>query len=311
MTAARDLDAAGIRDPRLRASYRACRRINASYGRTFYLATLLLTRDRRPAVHALYAFARQADEVVDKADPSMATEERSRRLDALAAALADGGGDDVVIPAVRDTARRYRIAPELFDDFMASMRMDLTRSSYRTWHDLLRYMEGSAAAIGSQLLPVLGTVPGADAEAEAEAYARHLGIAFQLTNFIRDVGEDLSRGRVYLPETDLSRFSVTRADLVAGVVTDDVARLLAFEVERTHELYRAAEPGIELLHPASRDCVRTAFTLYRAILDEVERSGYRVFNHRARVAVRRRAVALPAARRARRVRRSAQATNSP
>jgi phytoene synthase len=205
------------------------------------------------------------------------------------------------MPAVHDTIVRNNIPLGPFDDFLASMRMDLTTTEYATWDDLLGYMNGSAAAIGSQLLPVLGTVRGA--KADAEPYARTLGLAFQLTNFIRDVGEDLTRGRVYLPKEDLAAFGVTTDDLATRKIDANIKALLAFEISRAHELYRSAEPGIELLRPASRDCVRTAFRLYRGILDAIERSGYRVLDRRASVNTPRRlSVAVPAVVRARRAR---------
>jgi phytoene synthase len=297
----RALDAAGINDPQLRASYRACRAVNAAHGRTFYLATLLLPPAKRPPVHALYGFARRADEIVDAIDPALDVAERERQLTEWTDMLVRGTGLDPVMPAVHDTIVRNNIPLGPFDDFLASMRMDLTTSEYATWDDLLGYMNGSAAAIGSQLLPVLGTVRGA--AADAEPYARTLGLAFQLTNFIRDVGEDLTRGRVYLPKEDLAAFGVTADDLATRKIDANIKALLAFEISRAHELYRSAEPGIELLHPTSRDCVRTAFRLYRGILDAVERSGYRVLDRRASVSSPRRfAVATPAIVRARRAR---------
>ncbi len=297
----RALDSAGIVDPRLRASYRACRAVNAAYGRTFYLSTLLLPPAKRPAVHALYGFARRADEIVDAIDPAIDVAERDRQLTEWTELLLRGAGEDPIMPAVHDAIVRNNIPLHLFDDFLASMRMDLTTSEYGTWHDLVVYMQGSAAAIGSQMLPVLGTVPGT--LNEAEPYARTLGIAFQLTNFIRDVGEDLARGRVYLPKDDLTAFGVTADDLLAGKVDANIKALLAFEISRAHELYRSAEPGIELLHPSSRDCVRTAFRLYRGILDAIERNGYQVLDRRASVSLPRRlAIYLPAWNRARRAR---------
>jgi phytoene synthase len=298
----RALDAAGIVDPTLRASYRACRAVNAAHGRTFYLATTLLPPAKRPAVHALYGFARRADEIVDAIDPTLDVAERDRQLTEWTELLLRGTGVVPIMPAVHDAIVRNNIPLNLFDDFLASMRMDLTTSEYGTWHDLVVYMQGSAAAIGSQLLPILGTVPGT--LNEAEPYARTLGIAFQLTNFIRDVGEDLARGRVYLPKDDLTAFGVTADDLATGRVDANIKALLAFEISRAHELYRSAEPGIELLHPSSRDCVRTAFRLYRGILDAVERHGYRVLDRRASVSLPRRlAIAVPAWSRARRARR--------
>jgi phytoene synthase len=279
----------------LDAAYDECRRINAAHGRTYYLATLLLPPSKRPAVHALYGLARYADDIVD--EPRSTTADAKARLDRLEDALFAGDDDPPFLAAVRDTVARWRIAGELFAAFFRSMRMDLDVSEYATWGDLCDYMHGSAAVIGLQLLPILEPLPGLGAV--AEPYAADLGRAFQLTNFIRDVGEDLRRGRVYLPKEDLAAFGVTRDQLETGTVTSAVRRLLAFEVARARELFRDAEPGIRLLHPTSRDCVRTAFVLYRGILDEVERSGYSVLDRRARVgSVTRAAVAAPALARA-------------
>ncbi len=256
--------------PDLAAAYRACRRINAHYGRTFFLATRLLPADRRPAVHALYGFARLADEIVDDVAATSAAG-RARELTAferaVAAALGGGEAASPVLVALADTVRRYRIDPALFADFLASMRMDLTVTGYRTFADLAGYVHGSAGVIGLQLLPVLGT---AGPRAEAEPYAAALGEAFQLTNFLRDVGEDLDRGRLYLPAEELAAFGVDRARLErahrTGRHDPAVRRALAHLVAYNHAVYRRAEPGIALLRRESRPCVRTAATLYRRIL---------------------------------------------
>ncbi|CAM5636572.1 hypothetical protein SFUMM280S_11518 [Streptomyces fumanus] len=212
----RELDAAGVTDPRLRAAYARCRRLNARHGRTYFLATRLLPADRRPAVHALYGFARHADDIVDDLHADATAAERAAALDRLdarlRAALAGGrpAGEPVVL-AVADTAARYAIDPAHFTDFMASMRSDLTVTDYATYADLRAYMHGSAAVIGLQMLPVLGTVT---ARATAAPHAAALGVAFQLTNFLRDVGEDLDRGRVYLPADLLAAHGADRALLV-------------------------------------------------------------------------------------------------
>jgi phytoene synthase len=163
-------------------------------------------------------------------------------------------------------------------------------------------MYGSAAIIGLQMLPVLQPLPGL--EAQAAVHARLLGEAFQMSNFIRDVGEDLDRGRVYLPEEDLAAFGVTREDLLHGRRTGQlrggVADLLRFEIERTRALYARAEPGIAMLHPTSRDSIRCAFDLYGGILGAVEDAGLAVLHQRVAVPLPRRlAVAGPALRRAR------------
>jgi phytoene synthase len=292
---ARELDAAGITDPALRESYERCRRLNAAHGRTYYLSTLLLPPAKRPYVHALYGFARYADEIVDDLDSTLTDAEKadwlvgwgSRFLEEVKA----GGSDHPVSRAVVDTVRRWDIPLGLFEDFLASMRMDLTVTDYPTYDDLMVYVWGSAAVIGLQMVPVLEPLVPREV---AEPYATDLGIAFQLSNFIRDVGEDLRRGRVYLPLEDLALFGVDRERLARGVVDGPVRRLLAYEIARTRELYRSAEQGIRLLHPTSRDCIRTALRLYGGILDEIERADYQVLDRRVSVGpARRLAVAVP------------------
>ncbi|HTW20711.1 MAG TPA: phytoene/squalene synthase family protein [Mycobacteriales bacterium] len=298
----RELDAAGIVDPALRSSYAACRRINAAHGRTFYLSTLLLPAAKRPAVHALYGFARHADDIVDAFNPTASIEQRERELARWSARFLAGDGDGPVLPAVLDTIDRYAIPVRYFEDFLTSMRMDLVQSEYPSWDDLQDYTYGSAAVIGLQMLRVLGTVPGMSAA--AAPYARDLGVAFQLTNFIRDVGEDIRRDRVYLPKDELAAFGVTRDDLARGVVSAGFRRLLAFQIARARELLRSAEPGIRLLSPQSRECVLRARILYGGILDAVEAADYRVLDRRVSVGLARRAaVVVPGLVRARRDRR--------
>jgi len=309
----RELDAAGIVEPGLRASYQHCRRLNAAHGRTYYLATLLLPPAKRPYVHALYGFARYADEIVDDLDSALTAAEKADWLAAWGARFLDelrsGESADPVGRAVVDTARRWDIPRGRFEEFLAAMRMDLGVTEYPDYDALMRYVWGSAAVIGLQMLPILEPVDAA----LAEPYAVDLGVAFQLSNFIRDVGEDLRRGRVYLPMADLAHFGVDRERLARGVVDGPVRRLLAYEIARTRELYRSAEPGIRLLHPTSRECIRTALRLYRGILDEVERADYRVLDRRVSVRLTRRAaVALPGlARAAVRRRRAARGRSSP
>lgn len=156
--------AAGIEDPLLREGYRRCRELNAAHGRTFFLATRLLAPDQRPPVHALYGFARYADDILDDLDPRVGPAVRARRLQRLSERLFSGGAhaDDPLVAAVTHTARRYRISSQLFADFLASMRMDLTVTDYPDREALNRYMRGSAEAIGLQVLPILGTVTPVD-----------------------------------------------------------------------------------------------------------------------------------------------------
>ena len=293
------LDAAGITDPELRAAYEACRKLHAAHGRTYYLASLLLPPEKRPYVWALYGFARHADEYVDSLtdpDPDALLRWGADFLEALGSG---GTTEDPIAMAMLHTMRRWQIPRQHVEAFLESMQMDITVTGYATYADLEQYMYGSAAVIGLQMLPILEPLTP-----EAGARARALGEAFQMSNFIRDVGEDLKRGRVYLPQEDLDTFGVTRAALARGIVTPLIRELLAFEIERTRALYAFAEPGIDMLHPTSRDCMRTAFVLYGEILDAVERAGYQVLTQRVSVPLSRRlAVAAPAARRARSVRR--------
>jgi phytoene synthase len=292
---ARELDAAGLTDPALRHAYTHCRRLNARHGKTYFLATRLLPAHRRPAVHALYGFARWADDIVDchgsRPDPL----ERTAALEHLSASLRHGLdtrlSTEPVVHALADTAHRYAIDPRHFHDFMTAMRDDLTVTDYPTYADLRRYMHGSAAVIGLQMLPVLGTtVP----RGEAEPYAAALGVAFQLTNFLRDVGEDLDRGRVYIPAELLNAHGVDRDQLHWSRATGRrdtriTHALRAFEA-LTRDVYRQAAPGIALLAPVSRPCIRSAFVLYSGILDAVADDGYSVLHRRAVVPRRRRAV---------------------
>lgn len=290
----RELDAAGIDDPELRASYEACRRLNAKYGKTYYLATLLLPPAKRPYVHALYGFARYADEIVDDLGSTLTVQEKSAVLrewsSAFMADLDRGSSRDPIGRAVVDTVRRWDIPREHFEAFLHSMAMDLTVAEYATYDDLYEYTYGSAAVIGLQMVPILG--PLSDG-----AYPRavELGIAFQLANFIRDVGEDLERGRVYIPLDELAEFGLKRSDLERRVVDDRMRELLRYQIARVRRLEQASRAGVDLLDPTSRPCIEAARILYCGIVNEVERIDYQVFDHRATVSTRRRlVVAVPA-----------------
>jgi phytoene synthase len=291
--ALRELDAAGITDPALRVGYARCRALNAAHGRTYYLATLLLPAQKRPYVHALYGFARYVDDLVDDLAPSSTPQERAERLvtwsEDFLADLDWGATSDPVRRAVLDTIARWQIPHSYFAEFLESMAMDLTVTGYQTYADLERYMWGSAAVIGLEMLPILGRADDSVREDVLEQHAIALGTAFQMTNFLRDVDEDLRRGRVYVPQESLDRFGVDRDRLRRGRVDEPIRNLLAWEIERTRGLYRAAEPGIGMVHPTSRDCLRTAFTLYREILDAIERADYDVFSGRVSVGLPRRA----------------------
>ncbi|MFI7431702.1 phytoene/squalene synthase family protein [Micromonospora sp. NPDC049836] len=276
----------------LAAAYERCRELHRRHGRTYYLATRLLPAWKRRHVHALYGFTRYADEIVDRTEDLPPAERAAKLGDWSARFLAGLHGepvDDPLLPAVLHTIAVFDLDRADFASFLRSMAMDLTVMAYPTYHDLLDYMEGSAAVIGTMMLPILGSSD----PAAAREPARQLGFAFQLTNFIRDVAEDLDRGRTYLPDEDLARFDLTREDLLAartaGRTTPAIRELIRYETARAQAHYLAAAPGIPLLAPASQACMRTAYALYGGILDEVAAQGYDVFARRARVPGRKRA----------------------
>jgi len=263
----------------LEQSYARCRRLNRRYGTTYYWSTHLLPVVKRHHVHALYGFCRYADDIVDDLG-SMATPAQRRAAltdfgDRFFVDLESGRSDDPVLKAVVHTVRAFDIDPDCFRRFLRSMAMDFTCETYETFEDLLGYMDGSAAVIGEMMLPILEpTSP------EAYAHARDLGIAFQLSNFLRDVAEDLDRGRVYIPQEDLRKFG---ADPWLRTATPEWCDLMAFEIARTRRYYESADLGIPMLPPTSARCIRGARRLYSGILDEIEHSGYDVFGRRVRV----------------------------
>jgi phytoene synthase len=282
-----ELTAAGITDPDLRASYEECKRLNALHGKTYYLATLLLPKAKRPFVHALYGFARYADEIVDDLASELSVEEKAEVLsnwgNTVLADLKKGTSQDHVGRALIDTVKRFDIPHEHFEAFLHSMTMDLTVQEYESYEDLLEYVYGSAAVIGLEMVPILGPLHNDAFEA-----AKKLGIAFQLANFIRDVDEDLDRGRVYLPLKELDQFGVTREMLEERVLTPEIVEALKFQIARVRQLQAEAAPGIAMLEASSRPCIEAASTLYCGIVDEVEKIGYDIFSHRAKTSTGRR-----------------------
>ena len=271
----------------LQASYAECKRLNALHGKTYYLATLLLPKSKRPYVHALYGFARYADEIVDDLASTLTVDEKAKVLstwgDKILNDLKSGRSDDAVGRALIDTVNRFNIPHAHFEAFLHSMTMDLTVTEYQTYEDLLEYVYGSAAVIGLEMVPVLGVL-----EEGAYECAKKLGIAFQLANFIRDVGEDLDRGRIYLPLEELAQCGVSREMLEARVLTPQIIEALKFQIARVRQLQAEATPGIKMLEAASRPCIEAASTLYCGIVDEVEKIGYDIFNKRAKTSTARR-----------------------
>jgi len=280
-----ELTAAGIMDPDLRASYLECKRLNSLHGKTYYLATLLLPPAKRPFVHALYGFARYADEIVDDLASILTEEEKANSLkkwgDGVLADIRSGKSKDHVGSALVDTVKRFNIPIAHIEAFLNSMKMDLTITEYHSYEDLYEYVYGSAAVIGLQMVAVLGTNSDTDIK-EANIAAEKLGIAFQLANFIRDVGEDLDRGRIYLPITELQAHGVTREMLENRIVTPQIKSALKEQIRRVRILKEESATGIKLLSADSRSCIEAASELYCGIVDEVEKIDYEIFTKRAK-----------------------------
>jgi phytoene synthase len=263
----------------LAQSYAACRALHRAHGTTYYWATKALPRVIQPHVHALYGLCRYADEIVDAFDDT-ATHERAEALAVLDETLQHDlhrrRSDHLVLKAAVHTAGAFDLDAKLFSRFFMSMTRDLHQSSYDTFDDLAEYMDGSAAVIGEMMLPLLDP----DDPEAALSGARALGIAFQLTNFLRDVGEDLDRGRVYFPRDELAHFG---ADPRSRQVDDAWRAFCRFQIARIRAFYREADHGVTYLSGRSASGIRAARRLYAEILDRIEINDYDVFSQRARV----------------------------
>jgi phytoene synthase len=293
-----ELTKAGITDPALRTSYLECKRLNSLHGKTYYLATLLLPPEKRPFVHALYGFARYADEIVDDLASTLTDDEKANSLnqwgEGVISDIKSGNSYDVIGRALVDTVKRFDIPIQYFQAFLHSMSMDLTITEYQEYEDLQEYVYGSAAVIGLQMVSVLGIEKGFSIN-EVNAAAEKLGVAFQLANFIRDVGEDLDRGRVYLPIAELQAHGVTREMLERKVLTPQIKSALKEQIERVRKLQQESMVGINMLAKQSRACIQAASELYCGIVDEVEKIDYQIFSKRAKTSNwRRMKVAIPA-----------------
>lgn len=266
-------------EPDLDAAYAASKALNAHHGKTYYFSTLFFPPAIRRSVHALYGFVRYPDEIVDNPAPgtnpaALLAEYREATRDAMRT----GGSDLPVLHAFADMARRHALPPDFPLAFLDAMAMDLTRTRYETFEDLKTYTYGSASVVGLMMCHVIGI-----SDPCALAPAHDLGLAMQLTNFWRDIGEDWqTRGRIYLPLEDLERFGYTEAMLAGGVINDQFLDLMRFEIARAHELYAASDLGIPYITPECRLPVKLARVLYSRILDKIEANNYDVFTRRAR-----------------------------
>ncbi|MFO7630678.1 MAG: phytoene synthase [Prochlorococcaceae cyanobacterium] len=284
--------AAGSGFPSLEQAYELCRRETAEWAKTFYLGTLLMPPAKRRAIWAIYVWCRRTDELMDspeaQARPMQELAERLDSWEARTRELFAGEVRDGLDLVMHDTLARYPQPIEPYLEMIEGMRMDLAKHRYATFAELEQYCYRVAGTVGLMTQEVMGldpaytTAPWSERPNTSEA-AVALGIANQLTNILRDVGEDRSRGRIYLPLDELERFHYSEAELLAGVVNDNWRELMRFQLQRAREWFARSEAGVRWLAPDARWPVWASLRLYRGILDGIERLDYDVFNRRAYV----------------------------
>ncbi len=287
----------------LEDAYERCRQITAKYSKTFYIGTLLMPPAKRRAIWAIYVWCRRTDELVDGPAADLTTTETLDQWERHLESVFAGHPINDLDVALVDTLERFPISIQPFRDMIEGQRMDLYRSRYETFEELELYCYRVAGTVGLMTTPVMGvdttprTAPWDRGEVEdptKEAIA--LGVANQLTNILRDVGEDARRGRIYIPQQELALFNYTEEDLFNGVVDDRWRELMRFQIQRARKFFASAERGISLLSRDARFPVWAALMLYRGILDEIERNGYDVFRRRAYVPGPRKLIYIPIAR---------------
>ncbi|MEO8288746.1 MAG: phytoene/squalene synthase family protein [Chloroflexota bacterium] len=280
--------------PSMLWAYKACTEVIRNHSKSFYFSARLLPAQKQHGIMALYAFCRLSDDMVDEADAG--GEQNGTRESATEALqqwawtnhMPSPDEKNPVVVAWADTRNRYAIPDALPNELIAGVRMDLTIDRYETWNDLWIYGYRVASTVGLMSMYITGAET-----MDAVPYAVQLGVALQLTNILRDVGEDARDGRIYLPQEDMARFGYTEEMLLSGVINRQFINLMQFEIERAAALYDAAWPGIAMLPADSRVAVAAASTVYRGILDKIVASGYDVFNHRASLSMTEKVRALP------------------
>jgi 15-cis-phytoene synthase len=286
--------------PSLEASYELCRQVIAEYGKTFYLATLLMAESKRKAIWAIYAWCRNTDELVDGADSSNTTLDTLRVWEQQLEYVFTGKPCDRYDVALVDTIQRFpKLERQPFRDMIAGQKMDLQQSRYQNFEELYLYCYRVAGTVGLLSNAIVGvedrveTTPWSVGTPPPVAEAVSLGIAKQLTNILRDVGEDLQRGRIYLPLDELAAFNYSEEDLLHRRLNPQWREFMKFQIDRARRYYREAEVGIRALETDARWPVWAALLLYQQILDSIERNQYDVFNYRAYVSTPRKLLGVP------------------
>jgi phytoene synthase len=298
----RELDMS-VEDHVLAEAYERCGKVTGEYAKTFYLGTKLMTPDKQAAIWAIYVWCRRTDELVDGPNASRITPEALKRWDERLEALFAGKPYDVLDAALSDSIAKFSLDIQPFRDMVDGMRMDLVKSRYETFDELYEYCYRVAGTVGLMSVPVMGIDP-ANKMNEEKIYgaALALGLANQLTNILRDVGEDSGRGRIYVPLEDLERFKITEAEVMNGTLVDEEGKVdsrwkefMKFQIERARFYFAEAEAGVTQLDKDARWPVWSALILYRQILDAIEANGYDNFTQRAYVPKWKKFMTLPVA----------------
>jgi phytoene synthase len=259
----------------LEKAYKKCASITAQHSKSFHIASGFLPEEKRAAVRALYAFCRTVDDVVDTSSIA----ERDLSLDYWRRQIETpsiSNHEDPVAAAWSDTLIRYHIPRHYALQLIDGVARDLSQTRYATFEDLSTYCYGVASTVGLMSMYIIGF-----SSTEAVPYAIKLGVALQMTNILRDVGEDYRNGRVYLPQDEVSAFDVNESDLAAGIVTEQWRELMRFQIDRTRKLYEESWRGIRMLERDGQTAIAAASNLYSGILDVIERNDYDVFARRA------------------------------
>ncbi|NWF64091.1 MAG: phytoene/squalene synthase family protein [Chloroflexi bacterium] len=275
-------------DDSLRKAYQSADAITAHHSKSFYFASSLLPEEKRSAVRALYAFCRTVDDIVDQVD---LPKDRDFELDYWRKVVetASASTDDLVASAWADTLIRYHIPRHYALQLIDGVARDLSQTRYQTFDDLATYCYGVASTVGLMSMYIVGFKSN-----DAVPYAIKLGVALQMTNILRDVGEDYRNGRLYLPREELITYGLREEDIAEGCVTDNWRQFMKFQIERTRNLYDESWAGVKLLEREGQLAIGAASIFYQGILDDIEKHDYDVFSRRASLSALGKAAKLPA-----------------
>jgi 15-cis-phytoene synthase len=270
-------EASGSNPHRLQTAYDHCEAITAAHSRSFHLASGMLPLPKKQAVRALYAFCRITDDIVDEAGSAAEKERRLGQWQRTVLSL-NPPAEELTAVAWAQTRQTYHVPVRYAEQLIEGLARDLHQTRYETFADLATYCYGAASTVGLMSMHIIGF-----RDKQAISYAVKLGLALQMTNILRDVGEDWQRGRLYLPLEELAAFDLNEADIARGVVDERWRRFMRFQIARARQLYEEAWPGINMLQKDGRFAIAVAADIYRAILDDIEAHDYDVFNRRAHV----------------------------